>query len=81
MRRMLPLIGGYMPKPKNEPPLPDYFNATSVGDQKAGVKLKVAVKNGRCMLTICRPDCTRRSANFGPKSDVVTACGCAATPV
>jgi hypothetical protein len=32
MRRMLPLIGGYMPKPKNEPPLPDYFNATSVGD-------------------------------------------------
>jgi hypothetical protein len=34
MRRMLPLIGGCMAKPKNEtlPPLPDYFNATSVGD-------------------------------------------------
>ena len=46
---------------------------SSCYDEKAGVKLKVAVKNGRCMLTICRPDCTRRSANFGPKSDVVTA--------
>jgi hypothetical protein len=54
---------------------------SSCYDEKAGVKLKVAVKSRRCMLTICRPDCTRRSANFGPKSDVVTACGCAATPV